>query len=92
MDPLSISITTLAGVASAWLLQKSKKHITAWDSKAGEWIKPAQPAIVVGMSMLAPWLVSHTGVDIGDPSQLVNAPVSGIIGVVVANYAKKLSK
>lgn len=91
MDPLSLAITGAVGLGSAWILQKSKEKTGAWDNKVGEWLKPAQPAILTGLTIAAPWLVSK-GIDIGDPATTVNAPVSAIVGLVALNYIKKLKK
>lgn len=91
MDPLSLAITGAVGLGSAWVLQKSKEHTSAWDNKVGEWMKPAQPAILMGLTVAAPWLASK-GFDIGDPSTVVNAPLSAVVGLVALNYLKKIKK
>lgn len=91
MDGLSALLTAVAGLGSAFILGKVKQHTSAFDTKVGQWLKPAQPAIVVGLSVAAPYIAAHLpGVTIPDPATLINAPVSGIIGVVAAEYAKKL--
>lgn len=90
MDPLSVAITGAVGLGSAWLLQQSKERTALWDNKVGEWIKPAQPAILMGLTIAAPWLASK-GFDIGDPSTVVSGPVSAIVGLVALNYLKKLT-
>lgn len=91
MDPLSLAISSAVGLGSAWVLQKSKDKTQVWDNKIGDWLKPAQPAILMGLTVAAPWLVSK-GIDIGDPSATINAPISSIIGLVALNYLKKLNK
>jgi len=89
MDPLSIAISGAVGLGSAWLLQQTKDKTQVWDNKVGDWIKPAQPAILLGLTVAAPWLVSK-GIDIGDPTTTINAPISSIIGLVALNYLKKV--
>lgn len=91
MDPLSLAISGAVGLGGAWILQKSKDKTQVWDNKIGDWIKPAQPAILMGLSVAAPWLISK-GIDIGDPAQTVNAPVSAILGLVALNFIKKVQK
>ncbi len=91
MDPLSTAISGAIGLGTAWLLQQTKERTGIWDNKVGEFLRPAQPAILLGLTVAGPWLLSK-GVDIGDPAQVVNAPVATILGVVALNYLKKLKK
>lgn len=93
MDPITVAITTLAGLAATGAIGAVKKQTTILDGKIGAWIKPVQPAIATGLSIALPWISNALHLSaIPDAQLIANAPASAIIGITVAELVSKLGK
>ena len=85
LDPIG----GLAGLAAVALTGLLKKGAGKLDSRIAEVVKPVQPWIALGASMLVPLAAQQLGVQV-DPAAFAQAPVSTLAFIGLREVYAKL--
>jgi hypothetical protein len=87
-DPMQNLATYATAFAATAALGAVKKYTTIADTWVGQKIKPVQPWIVLGLSMLLPRLI-HGTPNVPDPSALAAAPTATLLAVGAAEILRR---
>ncbi len=86
-------ITLLSGLVASTLLGAIKKQTTLLDRKIGEFIKPFQPIVVLGVSIALPMLGDALGIaNLPTAEVLAAAPATTLAMVAARESLKRLKK
>ena len=87
-DPLSNLATYATAFAATAALGAVKKYTTVADTWAGKLIKPVQPWVVLGLSMILPHIIRGTP-NVPDASALASAPTATLLAVGAAEILRR---
>jgi hypothetical protein len=87
-DPFTNLVTYATAFAVTAGLGAVKKYTTLADTAAFNFIRPVQPWVVMGLSILLPRLI-HGTPNVPDPSALASAPVATLLAVGAAEIFRR---
>lgn len=90
-DPVQNLATYATAFAATAFLGAVKKYTTAADTWVGKAIKPVQPWVVMGLSVLLPRII-HGTPNVPDPGALAAAPTATLLAVGAAEILRRLVK
>jgi hypothetical protein len=88
-DPVTYLTTYATAAAATLFLGAAKKYTTIADTAIGKAIKPVQPWLVMGLSILLPRLI-HGTPNVPDPGALAAAPTATLLMVGAAEIIRRL--
>lgn len=92
MEFLPNLLSLVGAIAGTALVGVAKKPIASFNSTVRNAIKPAQPLVVLGLSVALPALGSVLGIgDMGPAEAWANAPLSTLLAVSGREAYKRLS-
>lgn len=90
-DPVTNLATYATAFAATAILGAAKRYTTIADTAIGKAIKPIQPWIVMGLSVLLPRLI-HGTPNVPDPAALAAAPTATLLAVGAAEIFRRFIK
>lgn len=90
-DPVTHLATYATAAAATFLLGAAKKYTSLADTKVGSWIKPVQPWVVMGLSVLLPRII-HGTPNVPDAGALAAAPTATLLAVGAAELIRRYLK
>lgn len=90
-DPVQNLATYATAFAATAFLGAAKKYTTIADTAIGKAIKPIQPWLVMGLSILLPRII-HGTPNTPDPGALAAAPTATLLAVGAAEILRRLVK
>ncbi len=90
-DPVQNLATYATAFAATAILGGLKKYTTLADTAIGKAIKPIQPWVVMGLSVLLPRVI-HGTPNVPDPAALAAAPTATLLAVGAAEIFRRFIK
>lgn len=90
-DPLTNLWGYAAGAAGVVVLGGLKNFTAMTDKAFWKWVKPVQPAVAMGLGLVATWAGAQLGVQV-DPQQFAAAPVGTVLTVAAAEAFARLAR
>lgn len=85
-------LTVVTGLLSSTVLGLVKRATGAADTAVGKVLKPVQPFVVAGLSVLLPVLANAAHiVNMPTPEAVANAPAAALVGIVAREIATRLA-